>query len=194
MKENANIKQFREEDSLALRAVTDGFSKVKMTGECIDRIYKNGVLVDEIVGHNLVVSSFLNLVMCLLKRQSGYSGIQYWAIGSGATSWDSNTPSPSLDATKLTAEIGRSVINPSDIKFLNNNYEEVSTPTPIIQISHTFGTDECNGTWREFGIFGGNATASANSGIMINKRHHSVITKTTDMTIERIMRFTIKLA
>ena len=69
MKENANIKQFREEDSLALRAVTDGFSKVKMTGECIDRIYKNGVLVDEIVGHNLVVSSFLNLVMCLLKRQ-----------------------------------------------------------------------------------------------------------------------------
>ena len=158
MKENANIKQFREEDSLALRAVTDGFSKVKMTGECIDRIYKNGVLVDEIVGHNLVVSSFLNLVMCLLKRQSGYSGIQYWAVGSGASSWDSGLPTPEISATRLTAEIGRVPISTSELAFLDTNYEVVSTPTNILQISHTFGANDCNGVWREFGIFGGNAT------------------------------------
>ena len=45
---------------------------VHMTGEIIDKIYKNGVLVDTIVGHNLVVNSFLKLVMLLIKNQNNY--------------------------------------------------------------------------------------------------------------------------
>lgn len=183
----------QDRETLALKMQTGDLSGVHMTGQCIDRIYKNGVLVDEIVGHNLVVNTFLNLVMCLLKQQSGYSGIQYWAVGSGASAWDSNMPTPELTATRLTAEIGRVPISASEVKFLNSAYEEVSTPSNIIQITHTFGANDCNGTWREFGIFGGNATASLNSGLMINKRHHAVLTKTSDMTIERIMRFTLSL-
>ena len=172
---------------------SDDLLSVGMTGQSIDRIYKNGVLVEEVVSHNLVVNSFLNLVMCLLKNQVGYSGIQYWAVGSGATSWDTNMPTPDIEATRLTSEIGRAPISASDIKFLDSNYDEVSTPTNIIQVSHIFGSNECNGVWREFGIFGGNATTTANSGIMINKRHHSIITKTEEMTVERIMRFTLNL-
>lgn len=164
-----------------------------MTGEIIDRIHFADGHVEERVGHNLVVNTFLNLVMCLLKQQSGYKGVQYWAVGSGASSWDSNMPNPELTASRLTAELGRKAISASDIKFLDSSYNEVSTPTNIIQISCTFGPSECNGVWREFGIFGGNATTSANSGVMINKRHHAVITKTEEMTIERIMRFTLNL-
>ena len=178
---------------LALKMMTGDFHDVKMTGQSIDRIFKNGKLVDEIVGHNLVVNSFLNLVMCLLKQQSGYTGIQYWAVGSGAPSWDTSMPTPELTATRLTAEIGRVPITADELAFLDQDYKVVSTPTNILQISHTFGADDCNGVWREFGIFGGNATAVLNSGIMINKRHHSVITKTEEMTIERIMRFTLSL-
>lgn len=193
MRENVGMNQ-RDSDNLALKMQTGDLTGVQMTGQCIDRIYKNGEFVEEIVGHNLVVSSFLHLVMCLLKHQNGYSGIQYWAIGKGSSTWDSNSSvAPALGDTKLTSEIGRVAINPSDISFLSPNYNKVSTPTNIIQIEHTFGADECNGTWREFGIFGGNATAEANSGIMINKRHHPVITKTNEMTIERVMRFTLSL-
>ena len=192
MKENVNMKQ-QDNEVLALKMQSGDLSGVHMTGHCIDRIYKNGVLVDEIVGHNLVVNSFLNLVMCLLKQQSGYAGIQYWAVGSGATAWDSNMPNPELTATRLTAELGRVAIGANEIKFLNSAFEEVATPSNIIQISHTFGANDCNGVWREFGIFGGNATASLNSGIMINQTHHAVITKTSDMTIERFMRFTLSL-
>lgn len=172
---------------------TDGL-KVHMTGYTKDTIYKNGVLVDVIEGHNLVVNSFLNLVMCLLKKQSGYTGIKYWAIGAGSQSWDSNIPNPELGATRLTNEIGRIAIQENEISFLDKEYNVVSSPTNILQISHTFGASECNGVWREFGIFGGNATESPNSGIMINKRHHAVITKTSDMTVERIMRFTLNLS
>lgn len=192
IKDNVNMGQ-QDNEVLALKMMTGDFHDVKMTGQSIDRIFKNGKLVDEIVGHNLVVNSFLNLVMCLLKQQSGYTGIQYWAVGSGAPSWDTSMPTPELTATRLTAEIGRVPITADELAFLDQDYKVVSTPTNILQISHTFGADDCNGVWREFGIFGGNATAVLNSGIMINKRHHSVITKTEEMTIERIMRFTLSL-
>lgn len=180
-------------ERMALQLVSADPLSVYMTGQHIDLIYKNGKLVDKIEGHNLVVKSFLNLVMCLLKQQNGYKGIQYWAVGSGASSWDSNMPTPDLEATRLTAEIGRMPIAAGDVSFLDADYNKISTPSNILEVKHIFGTNECNGVWREFGIFGGNATASSNSGIMINKRHHAVLTKTEEMTVERIMRFTLNL-
>lgn len=183
-----------DNEVLAMKLQNGDLSGVKMTGEITDRIFKNGVLVDERHGHNLVVNSFLRLVMCLLKKQSGYTGIQYWAVGSGAASWDSNMPTPDINATQLTAELGRVAIPASEIVFLDSNYDETSTPTNIIQVKHVFGTADCNGVWREFGLFGGNATSNANSGILINKRHHAVLTKTNEMTVERTMRFTLSLA
>ena len=182
-----------DSDVLGLMLTNADSHNVHMTGEIIDRIHYKDGRVEERKGHNLVVNSFLNLVMCLLKKQSGYSGIQYWAVGSGASSWDNNMPTPEIGATRLTAELGRVPISASEISFLDSSYNKVSTPTNIIQIEHTFGANDCNGVWREFGIFGGNASATANSGIMINKRHHAVITKTEEMTVERIMRFTLSL-
>lgn len=183
----------KDTEHMNLKTLAKEGHQVHMTGEIIDRIHYADGRVEERVGHNLVVNSFLNLVMSLLKQQSGYKGIQYWAVGSGASSWDSSMPNPELTATKLTAELGRVAISTSEIKFLTPEYEESSSPTNILQISHTFGPTDCNGVWREFGIFGGNATSAKDSGVMINKRHHAVITKTEEMTIERIMRFTLNL-
>ena len=190
--DNTNFKQ-EDNEMMNLQTLAKEGHQVHMTGEIIDRIHYADGRVEERVGHNLVVNSFLNLVMSLLKQQSGYKGIQYWAVGSGASSWDSSMPNPELTATKLTAELGRVAISTSEIKFLTPEYEESPTPTNILQISHTFGPTDCNGVWREFGIFGGNATSAKDSGVMINKRHHAVITKTEEMTIERIMRFTLNL-
>lgn len=192
MRENVSMCQY-DAEKLALKMQAGDLSGVGMTGQITDKIYKKGVLVDVIEGHNLVVNSFLNLVMCLLKQQSGYSGIQYWAVGSGSTSWDNTPVTPSLTDTGLTSEIGRVPISSNEIVFLDSNLEETSSPTNIIQITHTFGENDCNGTWREFGIFGGNANENANSGIMINKRHHGVIEKNEEMKVERVMRFTLNL-
>lgn len=180
-------------ETLAVNMMHADGHNVHMTGHIVDRIYKNGELIDVVEGHNLVVNSFLKLVMALCKGQSGYGGISYWAIGSGATSWDTSMPDPEINASRLTAEIGRVPISASDIKFLTADLVETSSPTNILQIKHTFGPSDCNGKWREFGLFGGNASGTANSGIMINKRHHSVITKTNEMSIERTMTFTLNL-
>lgn len=190
--DNTNFKQ-EDKEIMNLKTMSKDSHNVHMTGEIIDRIHYADGHIEERVGHNLVVNNFLNLVMSLLKQQSGYKGIQYWAVGSGAPSWDGSMPNPDINSTKLTAELGRVAIGAGEIKFLNSDYNEVSTPTNILQISHTFGPSDCNGVWREFGIFGGNATTAKDSGIMINKRHHAVITKTEEMTIERIMRFTLNL-
>lgn len=190
--DNTNFKQ-EDKEIMNLKTMSKDGHDVHMTGEIIDRIHYADGRVEERVGHNIVVNSFLPLVMSLLKQQSGYKGIQYWAVGSGASSWDSSLHSPDINATKLTAELGRVAITSGEIKFLTSGYKETGTPTNILQITHTFGPSDCNGVWREFGIFGGNATTAKDSGIMINKRHHAVITKTEEMTIERIMRFTLNL-
>lgn len=192
MKENAKVYQ-KDSENLVLNMGSECLSDVHMTGEIIDTIHYKDGRVEKRVGHNLVVNNFLKLVMSLLKGETGYKGIQYWAVGSGASSWDNSMPSPSIDSTKLTAELGRVAITAGEIKFLTPEYKVSSVPTNIIQITHTFGPSDCNGVWREFGIFGGNATATKDSGLMINKRHHAIITKTEEMTIERVMRFTLNL-
>jgi hypothetical protein len=167
--------------------------KFKMIGEITDKIYKNGILVEERTGHNIIVNQFLKLVMALCKGEANYKGIQYWAIGSGEASWDTSMPNPEINAARLTTELGRVAILPAEITFLDATGAVSATPTGVLQIKHTFGPNDCNGKWREFGIFGGNATSVANSGLMINKKHHAVITKTNEMSIERTMKFTLSL-
>lgn len=194
MYRDSSVLNQHDKETMGIKLNAKDGHELHMTGEIIDKVYKNGVLVDTIVGHNLVVDSFLKLVMCLLKQESGYKGVQYWAIGSGLSSWDSSTPAPENGATALTNELGRVEISAKDIIFLDSSFEKSATPTNILQITHTFTESECNGTWREFGIFGGNATTAKNSGILINKRHHAVLTKTNEMTVERTMRFTLNLA
>lgn len=191
--DNCGMQPSHDIDHMGLHMMAVDGHNVHMVGEITDRIYKNGVLVEERVGHNLIVNSFLKLAMVLLKGQPGFSGIGYWAVGSGESSWDTNLPDPEINATVLTAEIGRVKIQPSEITFLDANYNPSTNPTNILQIKHTFGINDCNGVWREFGIFGGQASATANTGLMINKKHHKIITKTSDMTIERTMRFTLNL-
>lgn len=165
---------------------------LKATGtNIIDTIYHKDGRVEVIErDHNLVVSSVLPLILSLLKNDA-VSGIQYWAVGNGSSSWDMNMPEPTLEEVKLTNEIGRKAVTADSIKFVDNNFNESSTPTNIVEITVTFDSNECNGNWREFGLFGGNAEATANTGTMINKKHHALLPKTSDMVVERKLRLTI---
>lgn len=136
-------------------------------------------------GHNLVVQGILPVIMGLMKGEESYC-IQYWAVGSGADTWDVKTPEPIASETKLTKEIGRKAVLKSNMKFADPvTYKDSVDPTRCIKITTTFYENDCNGTWREFGLFGGNATTEKDSGSMIDKKHHGIITKTTDMVIER---------
>ena len=163
------------------------FANLKFTGgkivDTIRNVRTNEVKVIE-HGHNIVVDSVLPLIMGMLRGD--LQGIQYWAIGSGSPSWDSTPINPLASETTLTHEIGRKVIPKSSIIFVDPvTFEESSTPTNCLLVSCTFYEYDCNGTWREFGIFGGNATDEMNSGYMIDKKHHPVITKTEELQIDR---------
>lgn len=141
-------------------------------------------------GHNLIVNDIGKLIACLFKRHAGYTGLTYWAIGSGLDSWDNQTINPTVNDTRLQTEHFRKAIPLENIKFINESGEPVDEVTNRIAITLTFATDEANGKWREFSIFGGNATTSLNTGLMINHKIHKILTKDDTMTIERQIRFT----
>ena len=165
----------------------------KVDGMYYDVIRRNGKTEITPCSHNLVVTSIIKLISSLLGNKMS-NGIGYWAVGSGNDSWDTNPVDPQLSETLLTNEIGRKAITISNIEFYDNDNNPSVTPTNRLHISITFNEDECNGKWREFGLFGGDgASVTINSGIMIDKKHHNIITKTSDTTIERHIVLTFNL-
>lgn len=138
---------------------------------------------------NTVVDDCSRLIASLMKGQAGYKGITYWAVGSGANTWDNaNPPAPAVGDTKLLNETFRKAVQPSDIVFLDANDKVTSSVTNKLQIKVVFTEEEANGELREFGLFGGDATSNRNSGIMINRKTHGLIYKTSGMTLERTIR------
>lgn len=164
---------------------TQGFK-----GEYTDTITYADGRVEVLEDHNMIVSDINKLIASLLKRHPGHTGLTYWAIGSGQDSWDTNPQSATAEDKRLTTEYFRKAIQLSDIKFINDEGNPVTEVTNRIAITLTFATSEANGKWREFSIFGGDATASINTGLMINHKVHKILTKDDTMTIERQIRFT----
>lgn len=160
-------------------------------GEFKDTIkYKDGrVEIKE--DKNLIVNGIFNLITSLLADKGGYNGLQYWAIGQGEGSWNNDSPPlPTDNDTNLVSEIGRKALDPTLISWVNADNSNSTTPTNKLKVRISFGYNECVGTWREFGLFGGNATTTKDSGIMINHKNHGAIVKTTEMEIEREIVFT----
>lgn len=162
-----------------------------ITGDWKDIIRKDGRIVDTIDGHNIVVNSALNLMAALIGNK--IQNNLYWAIGSGNADWDNTPVDPMLTDTQLENEIGRKLLVDSNIEFYDNVNKVSQTPTNRIHIMTMFEEQECNGDWREFGIFGGDANVTINSGIMIDHKHHGIITKDSNTTIERHLILTFRL-
>lgn len=94
--------------------------------------------------------------------------------------------------TTLIDEIARKAIVPAtDIVYLDDAGNVSASLTNIIRIIVTFNEDEANGTWREFALFGGNASASTNSGLKINQKNHTPLVKDNSMRVERTIKITI---
>lgn len=141
--------------------------------------------------HNLVVDNCSKLLASLMLNKSGFKGISYWAVGSGDKSWNNDElPSPLVTDTKLTKETFRKAIPSENIIFLNEHNEPSEEVTNKIQVSIEFTEEEANGELREFSLWGGDATGTKDSGIMINRKIHPLITKTNGMKLKRVIRIT----
>ena len=94
----------------------------KFIGEVTDRLIdaKTGEVIEERVYNNLVVDKCSVLIAGLMK--GALTGIQYFAVGSGSSSWsNSSLPSPATTDTQLLAETYRKAITANDIKFIDSN-------------------------------------------------------------------------
>jgi hypothetical protein len=124
-----------------------------------------------------------------MKGEPGFSGILYWAVGEGEAAWDSLMPSPTANHRELSNEVARKALSAGEIVFLDENNEAVEEPTPRLQIGTTFTPEDLGGegprSLREFGLFGGDAAESANSGWMIDYVIHPRIQLSEGMTLTR---------
>ncbi len=143
---------------------------------------RDGKKVKSEVRSNLILIGSTHLLAALLKNDVTFpNGIQYFAVGSGLTLWDTDgVPAPTYTDEALQAEIigGRKV--PDQVVYLDGEGDPSATPTGTILISTVLDYTDLPPTGvyiREFGLFGGNATLAKDTGLMIDKIHWSRIWK-----------------
>lgn len=112
------------------------------------------------------------LLAALNKGQAGYTGIAFLAVGRGDAAWDtSGVPEPSPLRTRLVDELARQAVT---IAFLDGANQPTAQLTNRLEVSAVFGDGQADGAHREFALFGGNATAAPDSGLMVNYRTQQV--------------------
>jgi hypothetical protein len=139
---------------------------------------------------NQIQNTFSKLLACWARAESGYDRINYFAVGSGLVSWDTTPPTQSYNQTTLTTEYFRKAVPQADIIFIDpvTNLPTGGTPSRKLEITCTLSTSEGNGTLREFGLFGGTATGTLDSGEMVNWIVHYRIDKDSSLEIQRKVR------
>jgi len=166
---------------------------IKISGEWEDTyFYKDGSKKTKkgIIKPNQIQNTFADLLTALCKRETGYDGITYLAVGRGNVTWDSSAPSQPYSQTTLEDEFFRKAIPTTDIVWVDpvTNVPTGGTPSSKIEITATLAYSEANDTLREFGLFGGTATSTLDSGEMVNWIIHSRIDKDSSFEIQRKVR------
>lgn len=142
--------------------------------------------------NNRIVAECGRLNAALMKGQPNIAGILYWAVGTGNENWDENLPSTGSGAKQLTNEIKRLPAAPGKIVYLNGAGNPTGAITNRLQVTAEFTREdfeqEHTPRLREFGLFGGNATTSPNSGFMIDHVIHPRIDMHPDLKLTRSLR------
>jgi hypothetical protein len=183
--------KFKGEIHDTIKFLEDGVFKI--TDDIIVEA-KAGETFEMPVGYNLVVDDCSRLIAALLKNHTGYTGIKFWEVGSGQSNWsDSAPPTPVSGDKTLNNPLFRKAVQTTDISFIDANSVVTTSVTNRIQVSVTFSSAEANGYLREFGLFGGGTDCVAGtlgSGVMVNRKTHGVIYKTSGMELQRTLRLT----
>lgn len=139
-----------------------------------------------------VVTDGASVVLARLMKDptEPMGGVQYFALGTGNIGWDAfNPPPPDPAITTLEAEVGR--VAPTSATFIDpNTFLPTATPTNIVDFDFIFGESDAVGPLKECALFGGDATASANTGTPLTDRTFPVISKTSFMELAFTYRLT----
>lgn len=142
-------------------------------------------------GWNQIQNTFATLLagLCSSDTTNFPNAINYIAVGEGLGAWDITPPTIPYSDTTLTTETFRKAITPAtDIGYLDGSNNPSVSPTKKIEVTTTLLTSEANGDLREFGLFGGDATASTDSGSLVNIVTHTLIVKDSSFEIQRKIR------
>src|SRR5690348_13281764 len=114
-----------------------------------------------------MVQRALDLIGDLLVRKPGIAGLTWLAVGAGDPSWDNGLPPLSPTATALRAELFRVPLDASSFTVDDAKHSlTIQTVIPAAKITQTI---------REFGVFGGDASALPGSGYLFSYRVHAAI-------------------
>jgi hypothetical protein len=163
---------------------------VTARGDCRDilRAPDGRVVWERPWEQNVIAASLRSLLAALVKGDPQGKALAFWAVGAGATAWDS-APGAPADATRsswvqLQQETGRKALPAGSITFIGGAL------TNRLEIVSSFTTaDVPAGPLREFALFAG-GTVAANSGLMINHRVHPRIDMQAGFTLERTVQLT----
>ena len=164
-----------------------------LKGQLFIKAYEGDKLVYDYTSQNVVVKSASVLIARLLKdNKEPTSGISFFAVGTGGVGWDlQDPPAPTINQVKLESELARKAIGSANTSFVDPaTGEYTTTPTNVVDFSASFSNSEAVGPLTEMALFGGDATASLNTGTMLNYRTFPVLNKTTAMHFSVIFRIT----
>lgn len=123
-------------------------------------------------GHNLIVNDCRKLLAALFAGATGYAGVQYWAVGSGLATDSDSSPTPASPTdTRLRTEIARVPVTVSYLDDLGQPMAGAGI-SRVVRVQATFPEGTGTGRNLEFGLFGGNATSTVNSGLLIDRVVH----------------------
>lgn len=169
--------------------------KLSIKGEWWDEFWvrdSSGVLVPAYtspVRKNAKMDGAGILMAALFANDVTQSGILQHAQGRGDAGWGATPPAVDVTDTTLFDEADRNV--PDSIVFLDAFDVPVAGPTNIILIKTTYGEAELVGvTIREQALFGGTATATPDSGTIINAIRHDGLFKSGAFALIRNIKLT----
>lgn len=163
-----------------------------LTGVWRDTIvYADGRVVESAWTPNQIQADSAVLIAALLGAKTG--GISYLAVGSGDVSWDAVAPVRPTSQSTLTSEVWRAEILPEGITFVDTEGEPTETQTNRIRFRVTIPREAAVGeALREYALFGGEATDTADTGLMLNWIRNGRIDKDDTFTIIRDVVITVE--
>lgn len=152
-----------------------------------------GRLVDDSGWHsNVIAYTAWAVVAALLRNDAAMRGVLFCAVGSGAPEWDTHAPVAATGTARLRTERDRRPLDRNAFAYLDGRGAPATRPTDRLEITARFaGTDESL-VLREFGLFGGDATATTNSGYLINYVIHPRLELRAGRTLTRRVRLTLR--
>ena len=121
------------------------------------------------------------------KHLSEHRRIKHIALGTGNVSWDLQAPPAATSSqTQLEAELIRKEF--TSVNFVTTGGAVSPTPTNILDCTTTFLESEAVAPLVELGLFGGDSTATANSGSQVNYKTFKVINKPSTSTLTITVR------